>query len=112
MIEVWGIKNCQSVKKALSFLDEKKLDYQFIDYKKNPPNSTLLREWIDLKGIQTVLNSKSTTYKNLKLKEKNLSKEELMAVIEANPTLIKRPVLVSKGVLEFGFSKEVYEKLS
>lgn len=111
MREIWGIKNCQSVKKALLFLDEKGIAYNFVDYKKNPPSLALLKKWVEQKGLEVVLNKKGTTYRALGLKEKNLSKEELLKVMSENPTLIKRPILISEGVLEFGFSKEVYETL-
>lgn len=111
MREIWGIKNCQSVKKALLFLDEKGVAYEFVDYKKNPPSLALLKQWVEQKGLEVVLNKKGTTYKTLGLKDKNLSEEELLKVMSENPTLIKRPILIDEGVLEFGFSKEVYEAL-
>lgn len=111
MKQIFGIKNCQSVKKALDFLDSKGVAYEFVDYKKNPPSLELLKEWVEKSGIEKVLNKKGTTYKTLNLKEKDLSEEELLEVMSQNPTLIKRPVLVDKGILEFGFCKEVYENL-
>lgn len=111
MKQIFGIKNCQSVKKALDFLDSKGVAYEFVDYKKNPPSLELLKEWVEKSGIEKVLNKKGKTYKTLNLKEKDLSKEELLEVMSQNPTLIKRPVLVDKGILEFGFCKEVYENL-
>lgn len=111
MREVWGIKNCQSVKKALLFLDEKGMAYEFVDYKKNPPNLDLLKQWIEQKGLEVVLNKKGTTYKALNLKDKKLTQEQLLQVMIENPTLIKRPILIDKEILEFGFSKEVYETL-
>lgn len=111
MKQIFGIKNCQSVKKALDFLDSKGVAYEFVDYKKNPPSLELLKEWVEKSGIEKVLNKKGTTYKTLNLKEKDLSEKELLEVMSQNPTLIKRPVLVDKGILEFGFCKEVYENL-
>lgn len=111
MKQIFGIKNCQSVKKALDFLDSKGVAYEFVDYKKNPPSLELLKEWVEKSGIEKVLNKKGTTYKTLNLKEKDLSEKELLEVVSQNPTLIKRPVLVDKGILEFGFCKEVYENL-
>lgn len=111
MKQIFGIKNCQSVKKALDFLDSKGVAYEFVDYKKNPPSLELLKEWVEKSGIEKVLNKKGTTYKTLNLKEKDLGKEDLLEVMSQNPTLIKRPVLVDKGILEFGFCKEVYENL-
>lgn len=111
MKQIFGIKNCQSVKKALDFLESRGVAYEFVDYKKNPPSLELLKEWVEKSGIEKVLNKKGTTYKTLNLKEKDLSEKELLEVMSQNPTLIKRPVLVDKGILEFGFCKEVYENL-
>lgn len=111
MREIWGIKNCQSVKKALLFLDEKGIAYEFVDYKKNPPSLDLLKQWVEQKGLEVVLNKKGTTYKALNLKDKNLTQEQLLQIMIENPALIKRPILIDKGILEFGFSKEVYETL-
>lgn len=111
MKQIFGIKNCQSVKKTLDFLDSKGVAYEFVDYKKNPPSLELLKEWVEKRGIEKVLNKKGTTYKTLNLKEKKLSERELLEAMSQNPTLIKRPVLVDKGILEFGFCKEVYENL-
>lgn len=110
MIEIWGIRNCQSVKKALVFLDSRHVDYNFIDYKKNPPSPSLIADWIKLKGIDKVLNKNGTTYRKLKPSVENMSESELIENMHQNPTLIRRPILVGEDILEFGFSKEGYEK--
>lgn len=110
MIIVWGIRNCQSVKRALVFLDSRNVHYDFIDYKKNPPSISQLREWVKHKGIDNVLNKRGTTYRALGLAEQNLSEEELLEQMHKNPTLIKRPILIGENILEFGFTKEGYEK--
>lgn len=112
MIQIWGIKNCQSVKKALIFLENRGIAYEFVDYKKNPPSIQQLKEWVALKGIEKVLNKKGMTYKALNLKDQSLSENELLEVMRENPTLIKRPILLGEGVLEFGFVEEIYETLS
>ncbi|RDU69549.1 arsenate reductase family protein [Helicobacter cholecystus] len=110
MIVVSGIRNCQSVKKALVFLDSRHVDYDFVDYKKNPPSISMLKEWVRLKGIDKVLNKRGTTYRSLGLANQNLSEDELLEQMSKNPTLIKRPILVGEDILEFGFTKEGYEK--
>lgn len=110
MVEIWGIRNCQSVKRALVFLDSRHIDYDFIDYKKNPPSLALLKKWTKTKGIDKVLNRRGTTYRILKIDEENMSEDELFEMMHKNPTLIKRPILIGEEILEFGFSKEGYEK--
>lgn len=112
MIKIWGIKNCGTVKKALEFLDLKQIPYEFIDYKKTPPEKRTIAQWIEKAGIDQVLNTKGTTYKTLHLKDKDLSLEEKIEYMNAYPTLIKRPVLEFESKLLFGFSREEYEKLS
>lgn len=109
MRRIWGIKNCNSVKKALEFLDLKGIEYELIDYKKFPPQEDLLRKWIQKVGMEVVFNTKSTTYK--KLGKKTLSDDEKITLMHQNPTLIKRPVLEDEKHLEFGFSKERYEEI-
>lgn len=111
MKQIWGIKNCQSVKKALKFLEEKNIAYEFIDYRKNLPTLALIHQWVKIKGMEKVLNKKSTTYRELNLKDQALSEEELIDMMSKNPTLIKRPVLFDNEILEFGFDKEFYETL-
>lgn len=111
MRKIWGIKNCNSVKKALDFLDLKGIEYEFIDYKKFPPQENFLRKWIKQVGIEVVFNAKSATYKKLGLQEQILSDEEKIALMKQNPTLIKRPILEDENRLEFGFSKDRYEEI-
>lgn len=111
MREIWGIKNCQSVKKALSFLQDKNIAYEFVDYKKTPPSLEKLKEWIEKRGIEKVLNKKGLTYKALNLKDQNLTQSQLIEIMQKNPTLIKRPVLVDGEILEFGFEEAEYERL-
>ncbi|MCE3046846.1 arsenate reductase family protein [Helicobacter kayseriensis] len=113
MIKIWGIKNCGTVKKALEFLDLNHISYEFIDYKKTPPEKKVIAQWVEKAGINQVLNSRGTTYKKLQLKDKDLSLEEKIEYMHAYPTLIKRPVLECENhQLLFGFSREEYEKLS
>lgn len=110
MITIWGIRNCQSVKNALVFLESRHVDYKFVDYKKNPPSISLLKEWVKIKGMDKVLNKRGTTYRNLGLADQKLSEDELVELMYKNPTLIKRPILTGEGILEFGFTKEGYER--
>lgn len=111
MKKIWGIKNCNSVKKALNFLDLKGIQYEFIDYKKFPPERELLKRWIEKVGIEVVFNNRSATYKKLEISDKVLSDDEKITLMSQNPTLIKRPILEDKDQLEFGFDKDKYEKI-
>jgi Spx/MgsR family transcriptional regulator len=64
-MEMYGIKNCDTVKKAKDFLEENEVAYDFVDYKKEPPTEKLLQNWIDKIGIALVLNKQGTTYRKL-----------------------------------------------
>lgn len=111
MIKVWGIKNCNSVKKALDFLNLRGIEYEFINYKKFPPSQDILRGWIKEVGMEVIFNTKSATYKKMGIQDQRLSEDEKIALMIENPTLIKRPVLDDKNRLEFGFSEDRYEKI-
>ncbi|WP_027327584.1 arsenate reductase family protein [Helicobacter pametensis] len=111
MIQVWGIKNCTTVKKALCFLDSHGLAYEFYDYKKLPPSLEVLRHWCDQVGIDAMFNAKSATYRQLNLGAQTLSIEDKLELMSKHPTLIKRPILQAQDLLFFGFSEEKYETL-
>lgn len=110
-MRVWGIKNCNSVRNALNFLDSRRICYEFIDYKKSPPQKELLKEWVKKVGMDIVLNAKSATYKKMQIADRALSDEEKLTLMMEHPTLIKRPILEYGDELEFGFDKDRYEKI-
>lgn len=110
MIQVYGIKNCSTVKKALNWLEDKKLEYQFHDYKKEPATLSKLQEWEKLVSWEVLVNKKGTTWRKF-------TKDEQAAVIDAktannallaNNSLIKRPVLEINNQLVVGFNEEEY----
>ncbi|WP_066386783.1 arsenate reductase family protein [Helicobacter himalayensis] len=106
MIKLYGIKNCGSVAKARALLDSKNIAYEFIDFKKTPPTLQNIHSWLEKSSMQILLNTKSTTYKKLGLKEKNLGEEQKIQVMLENPSLIKRPVIeVTHSSLVVGFDE-------
>lgn len=111
MKKIWGIKNCNSVKKALDFLNHKQIAYDFVDYKKTPPNVEKITQWIEKAGIEQVLNIKGMTYKKMGVKDMVLSLQEKIELMHQNPTLIKRPILEDGDRVLFGFSEDEYEKI-
>ncbi|MCS5592088.1 MAG: arsenate reductase [Gammaproteobacteria bacterium] len=106
-ITVYGIKNCDTVIKACKYLDAQAVNYQFVDFRKNPLSSAMLGEWIKIIGWDALLNKRSTTYRNLSETQKNNVTVELL--IE-QPTLIKRPVLTSGTSVLVGFKELSYEQ--
>ncbi|WP_233709987.1 MULTISPECIES: arsenate reductase family protein [unclassified Helicobacter] len=107
---VYGIKNCNSVKKARDFFDTHKISYNFIDFKKEPPTLNKIKEWVEKMGIDTVINKKGLTYKKLGLKDKNITLEEQMNLCIQYPSLIKRPVVEDDKNLIFGFCETDYRE--
>ncbi len=102
---VYGIANCDSVKKARSLLDERRLAYAFHDYKKQGVPEAPLRRWVAAKGWQTLLNRKGTTWRGLDevTKQSVSDAETAVAVMLAYPSTIKRPVVVAGDTLVVGF---------
>lgn len=112
MLKVYGIKNCNSVKKGREFLEKHGIEYEFIDFKKTPPDLKLLQKWQEKFGMQKLVNRSGQTYRKLGLKEKNLSDSELLKVVSENPSTIKRPVLeLENGNVYFGFDEAEYKRL-
>ena len=109
MIQVYGIKNCDSVKKALKFFKEHNLDYTLQDFKTDPISCDKVSFWLKSVELKTIFNARSTTYRNLKLKEKNLTQEEQKNFLCKENLLIKRPVVEFNGKVMVGFDKETYQ---
>ncbi len=108
MLHVYGIKNCDSVKKALSFLKKHNLEFTLHDFKTEALPCSKIDEWLHKTEIQTLFNAKSTTYRNLKLKELNLDEDEQKEWLCRENLLIKRPVIESGTNLLVGFNEENY----
>jgi arsenate reductase (glutaredoxin) len=112
MIKIYGIKNCDTVKKALLFLQEKGSEYLFIDFKKIPPTEEELSAWRQSYG-DFPINKKGTTYKKWADKIKELqelnNKKELITLIQQETSLIKRPVVQwPNGTITFGFDTDIF----
>lgn len=110
MIEIYGIKNCDSVKKALSFFKKHNLVYNFHDFKTEELTCSKIEEWLQKTTIKTLFNARSTTYRTLKLKELNLDEEELQKWLCKENLLIKRPVIEYQDELIVGFNEENYTR--
>lgn len=93
-IDVYGLKNCDTCKKALAWLDDKGIDYTFHDVKKAPIAAKTLAAWIDEVGSATLINRRGTTWRQLSDRDKSKAESAPGArdLIAANPSLMKRPV--------------------
>lgn len=109
---LYGIKNCDTVKKARNWLTESGVDYQFYDLRSDGLNKPLLQSWLDQVGPEQLINTRSTTWKQLPPPDQALAiSGTVTAVVLANPTLIKRPVLAHGDTLLVGFKPEEYQAL-
>ena len=107
-IKVYGIKNCDTVKKAIAYLNDCGIDFQFIDFRLNPISQQLLKKMVDSVGWEILINKRSTTYRSLSKEEKsNISYDLVLSI----PTLMKRPVLIQGKKTMVGFSEHQYAKL-
>ncbi|MEO1945247.1 MAG: Spx/MgsR family RNA polymerase-binding regulatory protein [Candidatus Thioglobus sp.] len=105
MIIMYGIHNCDNVRKAKKYLEKHGFDFEFVDFRKNPVNNVVLQAIIDIAGLDKIVNRRSTTYRNLNKDDKN---EINIEILLSNPTLIKRPLLVKGSEMLVGFNEEEY----
>jgi len=110
MIEIYGIKNCDSVKKALAFFKKHSLEYTLHDFKETPVGCTKIDAWLEQVDMKSLFNSKSTTYRNLKLKELDLNEEGQKEWLCKENLLIKRPVIEFNGKVLVAFNEDIYTR--
>lgn len=109
-ITLYGIPNCDTVKKARSWLDGKGVAYAFHDYKKAGADAAKLAAWCDAKGWETVLNRAGTTFKKLPDADKTgLDQAKAIPLMLDQPSMIKRPVVEYPGGLLVGFKLPEWE---
>ena len=104
-IKLYGIRNCDTVRKAIKYLDVNDIRYQFIDYRKNPISLEKLQTIVSIVGWENLINRRSTTYRSLSEKQKKNINYDLVLNY---PTLIKRPVLITEDEVLVGFSEKKY----
>jgi len=107
---LYGIPNCDTVKKARSWLDARGTDYTFHDYKKAGAAPAKLAEWSAVLGWEALLNKNGTTFRKLEEADKaDLDEAKAIRLMEANPSLIRRPVVEHDGALLVGFDRKEWE---
>ena len=112
MTTIYGIKNCDTMKKARTWLETHKVAHQFHDYKTAGIDKATLEGWTKKVGWEILLKRAGTTFKKLPDADKeNITEKKAIALMLAQPSMIKRPVLEAKGKLTVGFKPEEYKKL-
>jgi len=111
-VTVYGIKNCDTMKKARAWLDSHGIDYAFHDYKVAGIGLDTLRTWTAKAGWERLLNRAGTTFRKLPDADKqDVDEQKAIALMEAQPSMIKRPVVESGGELLVGFDPQKYAAL-
>ena len=110
MIEVYGIPNCDTVKKARTWLEAKDIEYAFHDYKKEGADPAKLVAWSDAIGWEALLNRRGTTFRGLSEADKaDIDRAKALRLMGAHPSLIKRPVIEHAGGVLAGFDAGTWE---
>ncbi len=108
---LYGIKNCDTIKKARRYLDANSVDYAFHDYRSDGIDEKLVLSFIKVLGWENVLNKRGTTWRKLDEKTKESTDEgNIAALLCEHPAMIKRPILKVGTKLHLGFSKSTYEE--
>jgi len=110
MITMYGIKNCDTIKKARTWLEGHGLAYNFHDYKASGIDRATLEAWVDALGWEVLLNRAGTTFRKLPGADRtDLDADKAVALMVGQPSMIKRPVLDVDGELLVGFKPDRYQ---
>ena len=108
-MKLYGIKNCDTVKKARRWLETNAIDYQFHDLREQGLDRAMIDQWLQSVDISQLLNKRSTTWKNLDASVRDdLQEGDIPDLLVTNPTLVKRPVLEQGGKAMVGFNDKTY----
>lgn len=109
MIQVYGIKNCNKVRDTFAWLEARNVEYEFVDVKKEPLTRDELQSIADHIGLDVLVNRRGMKWKQLGLKDKELTDQELFDVLLENQTMIKRPVLIKEQAILVGYDEDSFE---
>lgn len=112
MIKIYGIPNCDTMKKARKWLTDNGIDYEFHDYKKAGVDDAQLREWVAEVGWKTLLNTRGMMWRKVPQEVKdNIDEKSAIGLMLETPSIIKRPVLDTGKQRHVGFKPEQYEEI-
>lgn len=112
MTTLYGIKSCDTVRKARRWLDQQAVSYHYHDLRNDGIDAETINHWLTFVPWNNLLNTRSTSYRNLPAEDKqDLDEQRAIALMLAQPTLIKRPVLVMTDQVQVGFKAAEYEEL-
>lgn len=112
-MKMYGIPNCDTIKKAKKWLDSQDLSYEFHNYKKDGIDKSLLKQWVKAVGWETLLNKRGTTWRKLDDSVKHgVNEASAIEIMIEQPSIIKRPVLVAGDTIIVGFNESDYQELA
>jgi len=112
MTTLYGIPNCDTIKRARKWLDDKNIAYEFHDYKKAGIDKKTLQNWCKEFGYETLINKRGTTWRKLEDQLKNnINETSAIKIMQENTSVIKRPVLISDHTKIVGFNEADYKSL-
>jgi len=106
MLTVYGLKNCDSCRRALHALTAAGKDYQFVDIRTSCPDEKTLSHWCDQVGVGKLVNTRSTTWRSLKQSDRKRVDSDAAGLLSEHPTLIKRPVIEAGDHVSVGWTKD------
>ncbi len=107
---IYGISNCDTVKKAKNWLDSHNIDYQFHDFRKDGINKDIIDVWLNTVAWGKILNKRSTSWRNLDAStQQAINATNVVDLLIENPTLIKRPVMDVNDIITVGFNSDTYQ---
>ena len=112
MLYIIGIPNCNKIKQTKNWLEEQGIEFELINVKKEPLTIDELKDLEYKLGIDVLVNARGTTYRNLELKDKNHSTEEMLQVLLENQSMMKRPILVYEDSVMVGYDEEAFENFA
>ena len=112
MVKMYGIPNCDTVKKAISWLNKNKIAFTFHDYKKEGITATKLKEWCKLKNWEIIFNKKSSTWKQVMTAHDGIvnNPAEAIHIMLHHTSIIKRPVIEMNGTILIGYNETAYKE--
>ena len=111
-IHMYGIKNCDTVRKAIRWLAEKNIECEFHALKKEPLESGLIIEWLDQVGKDKLVNKRGLTWRKIPAEDKLLAEQKaVIQLIQNNPTVVKRPVIFNGMFWSVGFKDDEWNNL-
>lgn len=110
--EIFGIKNCDTMKKTFAWFNNRSISFDFFDYKKQgtPP---VLKKWVDQLGWETLVNMRGTTWRNLTPDEReNINADKALKLMQQYPSLIRRPIVCHADKLVVGYDEQAFAALA